>query len=168
MATAAKGVAGLGKANPSLLHLLGQPVVLIQTDSGGERKVRADANEQRSPFAILDIEVILLHPAVFGFQMPLFSGTDGSHNAGGFARLDDHRHLVGLHLRKIGLDEFVAPTFWVLYDFRLPGLSAVLNPVVILARHLPQEVPAHGINLPIHPEKALRSGTVQEGLNTAI
>jgi len=44
----------------------------------------------------------------------------------------------------------------------------VLSPVVILARHLPQDVPAHRINLAIHPEKALRSGTVQEGLDTAM
>jgi hypothetical protein len=34
--------------------------------------------------------------------------------------------------------------------------------------HLAQDLSAHRINLAIYPEKALRSGTVQEGLNTAI
>src|SRR5215469_4907214 len=139
--------------------------MLIQTDPGGEGEVRTYANEHRSPFAVLEIEVILLHPAILGSQMPLLPGADGGHNASGFARLDDHYHLVGLRLLKIGFDEFVAPTFWVLYDFHVPALSHVLNPVVILVRHLPQDVPAHGIDLAVHPEKALRSGTFQERLN---
>jgi len=39
---------------------------------------------------------------------------------------------------------------------------------VILVCHLPQNVAAHRINLPINPEKALCSGSVQERLNTAI
>jgi hypothetical protein len=39
---------------------------------------------------------------------------------------------------------------------------------VILVRHLSQNVPAHRISFAIHPEKALRSGSVQEGLNTAM
>jgi hypothetical protein len=49
-----------------------------------------------------------------------------------------------------------------------PLLGFVLDPVVILADHLPQDAPADGIYFPIYPEKALRSGTVQEGLNTAM
>src|SRR5205085_1358402 len=108
------------------------------------------------------------NPAILGFQMPLFSATDGRHIARGFARLDDHHHLVWLRVSKVRLDEVVAPTFWVVYDFHAPLRSALLDPVVILARHLPQDVPAHGINLAIHPEKALGSGPVQEGLNTGM
>jgi hypothetical protein len=100
--------------------------------------------------------------------MPLFSGADGRHNAGGFARLDDHHHLVGLCLFKVGVYEVVAPTFWVVRDFYAPFLSAVLGSVVILVCHLPQNVAAHRINLPINPEKALCSGSVQERLNAAI
>src|SRR5690349_1919222 len=99
-------------------------MVLIQTDPGGERKVRAYANEHRSPFGIPEIEVILVHPAILGFQMPLLTGADGRHNAGGFARLDDHHHLVGLRPLKIGLDEVVAPTFGGVYDSHAPLLSA--------------------------------------------
>ena len=53
--------------------LQGQPVVLVQADAGGERKVRADPNEHRSPLGILEIELVLVHPAILGFQMPLFS-----------------------------------------------------------------------------------------------
>jgi hypothetical protein len=101
-------------------------------------------------------------------QVPLFSRTDGGHNAGGFARLDDQHHLVGLCLAKVGLDKVVAPTFWSVYDFHAPVLSAVLDPVVVLVRHLAQDVPVYGIDLPIHPEKALGSGPVEEGLNTAM
>src|SRR5260370_12288587 len=100
--------------------------------------------------------------------MPLFSGTDGGHNAGGFARLDDHHHLVGLCLFKVGVYEGVTPTFWVVHDFYAPFLSAALGPVVVLVCHLPQNVAAHRINLPINPEKTLASGSVQERLNAAI
>jgi hypothetical protein len=39
---------------------------------------------------------------------------------------------------------------------------------VILVCHVPQNVAAHRINLPINPEKALGSGSVQERLNAAI
>jgi len=100
--------------------------------------------------------------------MPLFSFADGRHKAGGFARLDDHHYLVRLRVSKVGLDEVVAPTFGITYDFRAPLRSAVLDPVVILVSNVAQDVPAHGINLPINPEKALCSGAIQEGLNTAI
>src|SRR6266852_5344335 len=100
--------------------------------------------------------------------MPLFPFADCRHKASGFARLDDHHHLVRLRVAKVGLDEVVAPTFGVTYDFRAPLRSAVLDPVVILVGDVAQDFPAHGINLPINPEKALCSGPVQEGLNTAI
>src|ERR1700730_1736096 len=146
----------------------GYPVVLIQADPGGERKVRAYANEHLSPLSILYIEVVLVNPAILGFQMPLLSLADRRHNAGRFARLDDHHYLVGLRVAEVGLDEVVAPVFGVAYDLRAPLPSAALDPVVILARNVAQDFPAHGINLPINPEKALRPGTVQEGLNTAV
>jgi hypothetical protein len=100
--------------------------------------------------------------------MPLSPGTDGRHNAGGFARLDDHHHLVRLCLFKVRIYELVAPTFWVLHDVHAPCLSAVLGPVVILACDLSQDIAAHRINLSINPEKALGSGSVQEGLNAAV
>src|SRR5260370_3373804 len=100
--------------------------------------------------------------------MQLFSGTDGGQNGGGFARLDDQHQLGGLWIFKVGVYEVVAPTLWVVHDFYPPFLSAALGPVVILVCHLPQNVAAHRINLPINPEKALGSGSVQERLNAAI
>src|ERR1700746_4213955 len=99
--------------------------------------------------------------------MPLFPGTDGLHNAGGFARLDDHHHLVGLCFFKVRGYEVVAPTFWVVHDLYAPFLSTLVGPVVILVRYLSQNVAAHRINLAINPEKALCSGSVQKRLNTS-
>jgi hypothetical protein len=70
IATLTKGVAGLRETNAGLSHLDGQPVVLIQADPGGEGKVRADPDEHGAPLGILQIEVILIDPAIPGFQVP--------------------------------------------------------------------------------------------------
>jgi hypothetical protein len=85
-----------------------------------------------------------------------------------FADVAGPRRAGVMRVSKVRLDEVVAPTFWVAHDFHAPPLSAVLDPVVILVGNVAQDVPAHRINLAIHPEKALRSGTVQEGLDTAM
>src|ERR1700732_111743 len=42
-----------------LAHAVGQPVVLIEADTSGEWKVRADAHEHPSPVSIVDVKVVL-------------------------------------------------------------------------------------------------------------
>ena len=53
-----------------LAHPVRQPVMLIETDPGGERQVRAHAHEHPAPALVVDIEVVLHDPAVGDLQMP--------------------------------------------------------------------------------------------------
>src|ERR1022692_4580579 len=43
------------------------------------------------PLGILQIEVVLVYPAVFGLQVPLVAGPGRRHDAGRLARFDDHQ-----------------------------------------------------------------------------
>src|SRR5262249_32699229 len=61
-------VPGLPKGDPFGLHPPGQPVVLVDAQPRGERKVRADADEHSAPFAVEEIEVVLVRPAPFELQ----------------------------------------------------------------------------------------------------
>src|SRR5215472_15959908 len=95
------------EADLPLLQALGQPVVLVQVDAGGEREVRADAPEQAAPGAIVDIEVVRVHPAPLVDPMPLLGGTlaDADQNAGRLAGLENGHDPVGLGALEIRGDE---------------------------------------------------------------
>jgi hypothetical protein len=62
--TLQEGVRALLKADALLLHAQGEPVMLIETDAGGEGEVGADPYKHLSPTGVLDIEVVLLDPTV--------------------------------------------------------------------------------------------------------
>lgn len=55
--------------------------MLIQADPGGERKVRADADEQPTPLAIEQVEVVLHDPPPRVFEMPPIVFADRDQNA---------------------------------------------------------------------------------------
>src|ERR1700685_593238 len=101
---------------------MGEPVVLVQADASGEGEIRTDSNEHRSPLGILQIEVILIHPAILGLQMPLVRGSNSRHDARWFARLADHTDLVRLGIPKVRLDEFVAAACGRSHDLCTPLL----------------------------------------------
>src|SRR6266581_186963 len=63
LGTLQEGVSALLKADATLLHAQGQPVMLIETDASGEGKIGAHPYEHLSPTGVLDIEVVLLDPA---------------------------------------------------------------------------------------------------------
>jgi hypothetical protein len=44
-------------------------MILIQAYSGGKRKVRTHADKHGPPVLIVEIEIILIHPALLQFQM---------------------------------------------------------------------------------------------------
>jgi hypothetical protein len=69
---------------------------------------------------------------------------------------------------KLRFDEFVATALRVLDDLHAPLLGVALDPVVIVAGNLAQDVATDGIDMAIDPEKPLRSGAIQEGLKTAV
>ena len=62
----------------ALPHAIGQPVMLIEADAGGERQVGTDANKHPFPLPVVDTEVVLDDPAVGDLKMPavLFAVAD--------------------------------------------------------------------------------------------
>jgi hypothetical protein len=90
-----------------------QPMMLIETDAGGERKVGTDADKHPSPLPVVDIEVVLNHPAVGDLKVPSvrLAVADRRHDAGRFARFENDHNGIGACPFEIGLDEVVAATF---------------------------------------------------------
>jgi len=59
-----EGVGTLLELDAVLSHAVGQPMVLIEADTGGEWKVRADAHEHPPPVVVIDVKVVLNDPAL--------------------------------------------------------------------------------------------------------
>jgi hypothetical protein len=57
-----EGIATLLEVDALLPHAIGQPMMLIEADAGGERQVGTDANKHPSPLPVVDIEVVLDDP----------------------------------------------------------------------------------------------------------
>ena len=51
-------------------QVIRQPVVLVETDPSGERKVWTDADEHGAPAPGIDVELVLDDPALSELQMP--------------------------------------------------------------------------------------------------
>jgi hypothetical protein len=152
--TLPEGVGALLKTNARLLQAQSQPVMLIETDARGEREMRTDPHKHLSPTGVLDIEVVLLDPAPLHFQMPTIVLPDGGHDRGGLAGFDDGHDLVGLRTSEIALHEIIASAGGIFLNGYTPFLRTVFGPVVILRGDVAQQLPTHGIDLPIAPEKA--------------
>src|SRR2546426_8407655 len=68
--TVEESVRALLERDSFLAQAVGQPVVLIEANSGGERKIGTHAHEHTSPAAVVDIEVVLEDPTPGDLQMP--------------------------------------------------------------------------------------------------
>jgi hypothetical protein len=90
-----EGVDTLLKADAFGAELIRQPVMLIQTDPGGEGKVWADPDEHPSPEAVGEVEVVLHDPALRELQMPAVVRRvpDGDQDPGRFSTLENPRPL---------------------------------------------------------------------------
>ena len=100
--------------------------------------------------------------------MPPVACADRRHDVGWLARLADPHNLIWSGMLKVRFDEFVAPALRVLEDLHAPLLGVALDPVVIVAGNLAQDIATDRIDMTIDPEKPWRSGAIQEGLNTAV
>src|SRR6266699_1711452 len=152
--TLQEGVSALLKADATLSHAQGQPVMLIETDASGEGKIGAHPYEHLSPTGVLDIEVVLLDPAPLQLQMPTVVFPDGGHDGGGLARFDDGHGLIGLGTSEVAFHEVIAPAWGIFLNGYTPFLGAVLDPVVVLRSDVAQHLPTDWIDLAIGPEKA--------------
>src|SRR5215831_6167667 len=125
-------------ADSSLLQAIGDPVVLIQAHASGEGKVRTDSDEHPSPFAVVNVEVVLIDPALFQFQMPavFLLCADGRHNAPWFPCLQDANDLVRFGGDEVLLDEVITTAFRRIENRSGPFLGPVDHPVLKLSCNL--------------------------------
>src|SRR6266851_4185406 len=98
-----KSVGGLLKVDILLLHVQGEPVMLVEADACRKREVGREANEHSAPVAIVYVEVVLNDPALGQLQVPaiVLFVPDGGENAGWFSCLQDDDQLVGFGMAKV-------------------------------------------------------------------
>jgi hypothetical protein len=100
----------LFKVDTLLAHSVRQPVMLIEADASGERKIRTDAHEHPTPPSIIDVKVVLNHPSVCDLKMPSvgLAVAHRSHDAGRFTCLEDYHDFIGVRSPEVGVDEVIA------------------------------------------------------------
>src|SRR5216683_1724433 len=113
IAAAQEGVGSLLEIDSLLSQAMGQPMVLVETDTCREGEVGTHANEHPPPVAIVDVEVVLHDPTLGQLEMPsvVLLVPDSDQDPCRFARLQNDHHLVGLSPAKIGFDKLIASTF---------------------------------------------------------
>src|SRR5207249_10497177 len=130
--------------------------MLIETNPGREREVRAHANEDPAPALVVDIEVVLHDPAVCDLKMPAVEllVADRRHDARRFSGFQDDNDLIRLGCLEVRVDEFVAPALWRLDNRSIPFVGLILDPALKLLGSASQHIAADRIELPIGSEKA--------------
>jgi len=165
-----KGIGRLFKVDVLFFEPVGEPVVLIQAEPGGERKIGRHAHEHPSPRGVVHVEVVLHDPALSHLQVPaVFLGiADGGHNPGRFPGFQNEDDLIGFCLAEVGFHEFVAPSCGWLGDRRAPFFRTVLDPTMELVSDLGQHLAAHRELIAIGTEEADDALGLLEGLDQAV
>jgi len=151
-----KSVGALLEVDPFLAHAVRQPVMLIETNPGREREVRAHANEDPAPALVVDIKVVLHDPAVCDLKMPAVEllVADRRHNTCRFSGFQDDDDLIGLCSLEVRVDEFVAPPLWRLDNRGVPFAGILRHPALKLLGSAAQDITADRIEVPVGSEKA--------------
>ncbi len=151
-----KSIGALLEVDAFLAHAVRQPVVLIETNPGRERKVRTHANKDPAPALVVDIKVVLHDPAVGDLKMPAVELllADRRHDACRFSGFQDDDHLIRLGCLEVRVDKFVAPTLWRFDNRGVPFVGLILHPALKLLGGAAQDITADRIELPIGSEKA--------------
>jgi hypothetical protein len=104
-----EGVGELLESDTALAQAIGQPVVLIEADTGGEWKVGAHADEYSTPAPIVDVKIVLNDPTLSDLEMPSIRDliANSNHDARWLARFEDDYDCVRLGTFKVWIDEFV-------------------------------------------------------------
>ena len=58
-----EGIGGLPKVDALFPQAMGEPMMLVETDAGRKGEVGTEANEHSAPVPIVEVEVVLNHPA---------------------------------------------------------------------------------------------------------
>src|SRR3981081_3271228 len=102
-----EGVGELLESDTALAQAIGQPMVLIEADTGGEWKVGAHANEHSPPVPVVNVKVVLNDPAISDLKMPSVRDliANSNHDARRRAPFEDYYDCVRLGLFAIWVDE---------------------------------------------------------------
>src|SRR6516162_1232116 len=84
-----EGIGGLLKVDALFPQAMGEAMMLVETDAGRKGEVGTEANEHSAPVPIVEVEVVLNHPALGQLQMPaiVLPVADGGQNASRFPSL---------------------------------------------------------------------------------
>src|ERR1700720_60161 len=142
-----EGIGGLLESDALLAHEVGQPMVLIEADTGREWKVRADAHEHSSPVPVIDIKIVLNDPALRELEVPSVSDlvADGRHDARRFSRFEDGHDCVGLGPFEIRVDEFVTTALRCFDNWDAALFGSLCHPALKLVGDVAQGVPRHWV-----------------------
>src|ERR1700731_3500650 len=135
------------ESDAALAQAIGQPMVLIEADTGGEWKVGADAHEHSPPVTVVNVKVVLNDPAISDLKMPSVRDliANSNHNARRLARFEDHYDCVRLGLFEIWIDEIVTTALRRLHDRDVALGRSLLHPVLKLVGDVGQGVPCHRV-----------------------
>src|SRR6266516_7809787 len=108
--------------------------MLVQADARREGKVGTDTDEHPAPARVMDVEVVLDHPALGQLQMPavIFLVPVSDQDPRWFANSQDGDDFIGLGTLEIGIHEVVTTAFWRLQYRRVPLMGTVRHPVLVL------------------------------------
>jgi len=138
-----------------LAHAVGQPVMLIETDPGGERQIGAHAHDHPAPAAVVDREVVLRDPALGDLKVPAVCllVADCRRDPRRFSCFEDDDDLIRRGGPEVGIDKFVAASFRCRDDRSIPSVGLLLRPALELFSSTAQHIAADRIDLPIAVEK---------------
>src|SRR5439155_7953924 len=169
IAATKESVAALLEADASLVHAVGEPVVLVQADASREGEVGADADEHASELPVVQIEVVLVDPAGFELKMAAsFLLADADENLGGLSGFENGDDLVWACVSEVAFHEFIPPVAGIVQDRSVPGKRAVGDPVLVLVCDVAETIPGDRVDVPIGAEEADDSLGLLKGLDGSI
>jgi len=165
-----EGIAALPDGDASLAQALSQPVMLIQADAGREWKVRADSDEHPSPARVIDVEVVVVDPALLQLQVPavVLFVADRRHEARRFTGFEDRHDLIGPSPGERPIHELIAASGGYPLDRHVPVPGLIHDPVMILGGDVPQRIAVHRVALTVRPEEAHDPLRLLERLDDAV
>jgi hypothetical protein len=120
---------------------------------------------------IVEIEIVLIHPALLQFQMRalVLLSANGYQDASGFASFQNDGHMIGFGLLQVRQHEIVTPLMLRSFDDGCPpSLRTIDNPMVKLVGNLGEGLTDYPLSIPIGIEEADYPFRLLEGLNQSV